>query len=101
MTTQNKVIVGRDNIVAITFSGVDLTLFTKVEAAFGADVRDSVADSADVIVVSATELNLKFGDTTETSGQFWRVTGFDAVNVNGVDLTSECLGNLDASPICS
>ena len=100
MATQDKVIKGRDNPVVIIFSGVDLTLFTKVEAQFGADTRDSVANAAEVVIISATELNLKFGTTSETSGQFWRVTGFDAVNTNGVELTSECLGNLSASDIC-
>ena len=98
--SQNTVHKGRDNPVVIMFSGVDLTLFTKVTATFGSDVRDSVNEPTEVVVVSATELHLKFGTTTETTGNYWLVIGYDAINTNGVELTSRCMGNLAASPIC-
>lgn len=101
MATQSKIFKGRDNPVTILFSGVDLTLFNKVEATFGADTRDSVAQPTEVIVVSATELQLKFGTTTETTENFWLIVGFDAVNVNGVELTSSCAGNLKPGGICN
>ena len=100
MATQNTVIKGRDNPVVILFSGVLLQDFTKVEVTFGSDIRDSVADPTEVVIISQTELHLKFGDTTETTGNYWEIVGFDAVNVNGVELTSKCLANLDPSPVC-
>ena len=75
MALQNKIIKGRDNQITITFSGIDLSLFTKVEATFGADARDSIANPTDVIVLSSTELQLKFGTTTETEGEFWLIVG--------------------------
>jgi hypothetical protein len=93
-------VLGRDNAVVIVFSGVDLTLFSRVEAKLGADVRDSVANPDDVVVVSATELRLKFGDTSETGRLYWEIVGFDGVNTDGLELTSECLDNLYASEIC-
>lgn len=101
MATLNTIFAGRDNAVEIVFSGVDLTLFTKVEATFGADTRATDTDPDDVIVVSATELRLKFGDTAETQANYWRIVGYDAGNPAGVVLTSECVGNLDPSPICT
>lgn len=100
MTTQNTIVRGRDNAVVIEFAGVDLTLFNRVEATFGADTRDSVANPGDVVVASATELRLKFGDTAETQANYWEIVGFDGANPDGIELTSKCLGNLDASPVC-
>ena len=110
---QNKIVPNRDNPVVITFtSGVDLSLFTKVEAKFGADIRDSVADPDSVVVVNTpivsagvtipiNSLLLKFGDTAETTTQFWEIVGYDAVNTNGVLLTDECFGNLASTSICT
>jgi len=100
MATQNTIVLGRDNAVVLEFSGIDLTLFTRVAATFGADTRDSVANPTDVIVESATELRLKFGDTSETQSNYWTIVGFDAGNPDGLVLTSKCLGNLDPSPVC-
>lgn len=101
MALQNKIVKARDNLVTIIFSGVDLTLFTKVEATFGADARDSVTNPTDVVIASPTELQLKFGSTSETQANFWLIVGFDALNVNGVELTSECLSNLTQTTICN
>jgi len=100
MSKQDTIILNRNNPVSITFNGVDLTLFNKIEVAFGGDVRNSVDNSDSVIVSSATVLELKFGDTEERLPNFWRVTGFDNVNVSGLDLVSECIGNLPPSPVC-
>lgn len=100
MATQDTIVVGRDNAVVIEFGGVDLTLFNRVEATFGADTRDSVANPGDVVVASATELRLKFGDTTETQSNYWTIVGYDGANPDGIALTSKCLGNLGPSPLC-
>lgn len=111
MLKQSKIIKGRDNPVIIIFKKIDLTLFTKIEATFGSDTKDSLSDPSEVKVVidpelelefcTTTELQLRFGTTSETTENFWLITGFDAVNVNGVDLTSECLGNLQPGGICN
>lgn len=101
MSTQNTIYAGRDNVVAIVFAGVDLTLFTRIEATFGADTRATDTDPDDVIVASATELRLKFGDTAETQANYWHIVGFDAGNPDGVLLTSECMGNLGLTPVCT
>lgn len=100
MATQDTVIKGKGNAVIIIFgSGVDLTVFDKVQAIFGSDDRNSVDDADSVVIASATELQLFFGDTVETSGQYWEVNGFQAPKLP-VELTSKCLDNLDPSPIC-
>jgi hypothetical protein len=95
-----KIIKGSNDFVEITFSGVDLTAFTRVEATFGADTRDSVADPSNVVVVNATTLRLFFGDTAETSKNYWTITGYDLSAPLGVTLTSKCVGNLPATRVC-
>lgn len=98
---QNKIIKGRNNAVVITFSGVDLTDFTtKIEATYGDDTRNDVDDPLDVVVDSATQLSLFYGDTTETENQYWQIIGFSPTFPLGLELTSECLGNLGRSTVC-
>ena len=101
MALQDKIITGRDNVVSILFVGIDLTMFSSIEVAYGADVRNSINNASSVVVVSGTELNLNFNDTAETPpswGAYWRITGFSAAFTNGLDLTNEGLKNLPASP---
>jgi hypothetical protein len=96
----SKILLGKDNFIPIVFTDVDLTAFDRVEAIFGSDARDSVANPASVVVHSATELRLFFGDTTETGGHYWIINGYDTQNPNGYELTSKCLGNLAPSTVC-
>jgi len=98
--SQNTIFKGRDTPVIINFVGVDLTGFTDISASFGSDTRTKQANPTSVIVNSATELELNFQDTTETDAKYWCIFGTDAINTNGVPLTSECQGNLPKSPIC-
>ena len=98
--SQNKIIKGRNNAVVITFSGVDLTTFTKIDATYGSDTRNSTDNPDDVVVDSATQLSLFYGDTTETENQYWEIIGFSATFTLGLELTSECLGNLGRSTVC-
>lgn len=96
---QNTIIKGKDNPVVINFTGVDLTLFTDISVHFGADQRTLLSDPASIIVKSATELELNFQDTAETSANYWCVTGFDALNTSGIELTSRNLDNLPFSRV--
>lgn len=91
---------GRDNVIEIGFGGVDLTAFNKIQVILGSDDRNSVDNPDSVIVTNATVLTLAFGDTTETGSHYLEIYGFDPVNVNGVELTSKCAGNLPKLEIC-
>ena len=97
---QDTIIKGKDNPVVIIFGGVDLTLLTDIRVSYGADSRLKSTDPASIVVISATELELNFQDTTETTTQYWCIDGIDALNPNGIELTGKCLGNLNKSPIC-
>ena len=97
---QDTIIKGKLNPVVIIFdfSNSDftgLTDFTKVTAKFGADERNSVDDASSVIVVSATELQLNFQDTTETIEKYWCIDG------DNYELLGKCVGNRISSPICT
>lgn len=96
---QDTIIKGKDNPVVINFSGVDLALFTDISVHFGSDQRTMLLNPESIIVKSDTELELNFQDTTETSGNYWCVSGFDAVNTNGIELTSKNLKNLPVTII--
>lgn len=98
--SQDTIIKGKDNPVVIIFDGVDLTSLTDIRASYGADSRLKSTDPTSIVVISATELELNFQDTTETVSQYWCIDGIDAQNPNGIELTSECLRNLNQSPIC-
>ncbi len=97
---QDTIIKGKDNPVVIIFGGVDLTLLTDIRVSYGADSRLKSTDPASIVVISATELELNFQDTTETTTQYWCIDGIDALNPNGIELTGKCLKNLNKSPIC-
>lgn len=91
---QDIIIKGRDNPVVINFSGVDLQLFTDISVNFGADERTLLLNPSSIIVSSQTELELNFQDTLEVASNTWCITGFDAVNTNGVELSSKSLNPL-------
>ena len=97
--SQNTIIKDRNNPVVIDFTGVDLSLFTDISVHFGADERTLQLNPTSVIVNSPTELELNFQDTTETNANYWCISGFDAVNTNGIELTSKSLRNLPITPI--
>ena len=96
----NAVIKGRDGVIPIIVSGVDLTAFNYVKAIFGSDERRSDIDPRSVDIIDATTLYLRFGDTLETEGHEWQIYGYDALNVNGVPITSSCSDNPLISGIC-
>ncbi len=95
-----KIILGRDNYVGLQFGGIDLEEFDSVQATFGSDTRDSITNPASVVIQSSTELRLFFGDTTEVGNFYWEIVGFNPANPNGLELTSECLSNLDKTQTC-
>jgi hypothetical protein len=98
---QNNIIKGKNNPVSIIFSGVvDLTLYSDISAAFGSDTRTKISNPTSVVVVSASQLDLFFNDTTETGGNFWTIFGIDGSNPDGFELTSECIGNLPKTYVC-
>lgn len=97
---QDTIIKGKLNPVVIIFdfSNSDfagLNDFTKITAKFGADERNSVDNSSSVVVVSDTELQLNFQDTTETREMYWCIDG------DGYELSSKCAGNRISSPVCT
>jgi hypothetical protein len=98
MTQYSKIVKGKSNAVVINFAGIDLTSFVKVEAIFGNDVRDSVNNPESVQVVSQTELRLYFGDTSETSGNYWTINGYNATGLP-LELTSKRLDNLEPTEV--
>ena len=98
--SQNTIIKGKDNPVVILFDGIDLTLLTDIRATYGADSRLMSTSPSSIVVISSSELELNFQDTTETIAQYWCIDGIDALNPLGVELTGSCLRNLNKSPIC-
>lgn len=98
--SQDTIIKGKDNPVVIIFGGVDLTSLTDIRVTYGSDSRLKSTDPTSIVVISATELELNFQDTTETVVNYWCIDGIDALNPNGIELTSKCLKNLNRSPIC-
>jgi len=98
--SQDTIIKGKDNPVVIIFGGVDLTALTDIRASYGSDSRLKSTSPTSIVVISATELELNFQDTTETVAQHWCIDGIDALNPDGIELTSACLRNLNKSPIC-
>lgn len=93
---QNTIYKGRDNPVVIEFVGVDLTLLDDISVSIGADNRTLLSNPASVIVLSATELELNFQDTTETGGHVVEIYGIDALNPDGFLFTSAIKDPLDA-----
>ncbi len=93
--SQNIVIPNKDNEVSIIFAGVDLTLATNIKVNFGTESYDKTANPTIVKVASATELKLNLSATTQKGRVFVTVTYVDGASVNGTDITSQAIGNLD------
>tara|TARA_R110000851_G_scaffold143428_1_gene282348 strand:- start:5149 stop:5946 length:798 start_codon:yes stop_codon:yes gene_type:complete len=93
--SQNLVIANKDNLVVYVFGGIDLTLATDIQVAFGAESYSLINDPLIVIVTSATELSLNLSATAEVGKVFSTVTYFDGASVLGTDITSQELGNSD------
>ena len=92
--SQNLIIPSKDNLVVMTFAGVDLTLATNILVAFGSESYTLVANPTIVIVDSATQLSLDLSATSEVGRVFVTVTYVDGGSTNGTDITSQELGNL-------
>jgi len=89
---QSIVIPNKDNLVVLTFAGVDLTLATNIIVNFGAETYNLAG--SEVTVDSATQLSLDLSATSEVGQIFVTVTYFDSGSVNGTDITSQEIGNL-------
>ena len=92
---QNIVVPNKDNKVIMIFSGVDLTKSTNIIVNFGSETYSTTVNPSVVIIDSATQLSLNLSGTTETGRVYATVTYFDAGTVNGIDITSQEVGNLD------
>ena len=68
--SQNLIIPSKDNLVVMTFAGVDLTLATNILVAFGSESYTLVANPTVVIVDSATQLSLDLSATSEVGRVF-------------------------------
>lgn len=107
---------GRDNALDILFEDpieaslsadnpyidiqpLDLTAFDSISVTLGEDTRNSVTHPTNVIVVNPKLLRLKLGDTEETRANYLTVVGYDGTNINGVELTSRKLDNLESVKI--
>ena len=73
---QNIIIPNKDNLIVLTFAGVDLTLATNIIVNFGAETYNLAG--SEVTVDSATQLSLDLSGTSETGQKFVTVTYFDA-----------------------
>jgi hypothetical protein len=91
---QNIIIPNKDNLVVFTFAGVDLTLATDIQIAFGAETYTLLLNPTLVTVDSATQLSLDLSSTSEVGQQYITITYFDSGSTNGTDITSQELGNL-------
>ena len=92
---KNLVIPNKDNKVLLTFSGVDLTVATDIQVSFGTESYTLLLNADVVAVNSATELQLDLSGTSEVGQHFITVTYIDGSSINGTDITSQELGNLD------
>ena len=88
----NDIIKDRDNPVTISVSGVNLELFTDIKVNFGDDERSLNANPESIKVISATEIELYFNDTTETNSNYWEIIGYDAVKTKGHEITGPNVG---------
>lgn len=99
----NKIIPNRSNPVRIQIDlegNVTLASFTRIQATFGNDTRDTTGSS--VTVVGTNILELRFGSTTETSSNYWTIIGFTASDTDGLELTSRCVTpDLGPTSVCS
>ncbi len=93
--SQNLVIPNKDNKVVFVFGGIDLTTNTNIVVTFGAETYSIQSDPQLVEVISATELSLDLSSTAELGRIFATVTFFASSSVNGTDITSRELGNVD------
>lgn len=92
---QNLVIPNKDNKVTFIFNGIDLTLSNDIKVVFGVETYSVLTTPTKVIVVSATELSLDLSETLEVGKIFATITYFDGASVNGTDITSRELANVD------
>ena len=97
--SKNVSISDKDNNVVIDFTGVDLTLATKIEASvsFGTSVYaiNSIDDIAKVIVQSATKLSVNLSYATVPTGFYHLdITYFDENSIDGTLIAGSDVGNI-------
>lgn len=94
----NPVIINITGITDGDGNTITLSDFTRIEATFKSDSRNSVDNPQDVVVSSGTQLRLFFGDTTESGTDNWTITG--EYQSESYVLTNDCKGNLAATRTC-
>lgn len=92
---QNLAIPNSDNLVVLTFGGAFLSTATDIKVYFGDEVYTKLLDPTVVIVDSDEQLSLNLSGTSEVGKVFVTIKRFDNLSVNGTDITSMELGNLD------
>lgn len=92
---QNLAITNSDNLVVLTFGGAFLSTATDIKVYFGDEIYTKLLDPTVVIVDSDEQLSLNLSGTSEVGKVFVTIKRFDALSVNGTDITSMELGNLD------
>lgn len=92
---QNIIIPNKDNKVVLTFAGVDLTLATDIVVQFGSETYSTSSNPTLVVVDSASQLSLDLSSTAEVGQLYLTITYFDDGSVNGTDITSREISNLD------
>tara|TARA_R110000868_G_scaffold101073_1_gene278278 strand:- start:2749 stop:3624 length:876 start_codon:yes stop_codon:yes gene_type:complete len=97
--SKNVALKNKDNNVVIDFTGVDLTLATKIEASvsWGPIVYaiNSIDDIAKVIVQSATKLSVNLSDATVPVGFYHLdITYFDENSIDGTLIAGSEVGDI-------
>jgi hypothetical protein len=97
---QNLVIPNKDNKVVLLFNGIVLIDATNIVVQFGNEIYSTLTTPDKVVVTPATAedpecLTLDLSETLEVGKIFATVTYFDSASVNGTDITSRELNNLD------
>lgn len=92
---QNLAIPNSDNLVVLTFGGAFLDTATDIKVYFGDEVYTKLLNPTIVMVDSGEQLSLNLSSTSEVGKVFVTIKRFDSTSVNGTDITSMELGNLD------
>ncbi len=97
---QNLVIPDKDNRVVLVFGGIVLADSTNITMDFGSEVFSTTGGTPKLVILPATvddpeRLSCDLSGTAEVGKIFATVTYFDGTSVNGTDITSRELNNLD------
>ena len=96
---ENPVIINVSGITDSDGNSLTLNSFTKITATFGSDSRNTTDNPSDVVVSSGTQLKLFFQGTTETTSQYWIISG--TYNGDEYIISNECKNNLEKTFVCT